>query len=84
MPTQRLVIVGAALSVDNLLVGFALGTSHVSIPLAIGAIAVVSIAMCIAGLELGTRLGARVERFAEEIGAGVLILVGVAIFLGAP
>jgi putative Mn2+ efflux pump MntP len=84
LSTRRLLLVGAALSIDNLLVGLALGTSHVPIPFAIAAIGVVSVAMCIAGLELGQRLGRHVERFAGEIGAGVLILVGIAILAGAP
>lgn len=84
MPTRRLLLVAAALSIDNLVIGFALGSSHVSIPLAIIAIGVVSIAMCVAGLELGQRLGSRVERFAAEIGAVVLVVVGLAVLLGAP
>jgi len=84
IPTRRLLLVAAALSIDNLVIGFALGSSHVSIPLAVIAIGVVSIAMCVAGLELGERLGSRVERFAGEIGAVVLVLVGVAVMFGAP
>jgi putative Mn2+ efflux pump MntP len=43
---------------------------------------VVSVAMSLAGLELGHRLGARVEAFSEELSGSVLILVGVAIAAG--
>jgi putative Mn2+ efflux pump MntP len=79
--TGRLVVAGAALSIDNLVVGFALGTHKV--PLAIGAviIGVVSVGMSLVGLELGDRLGAVTEKWSEEIGGAVLILVGAAIAL---
>ena len=43
---------------------------------------VVSILMSLFGLELGHRVGTRVEEWSEEIGGGVLILVGVAIGAG--
>ena len=38
--------------------------------------------MSLVGLELGNRLGHRVERWSEEIGGGVLILVGIALLFG--
>ena len=77
----RLIVTGAALSVDNLVVGFALGAYKVSIAVAAVVIAVVSVAMSLVGLELGERLGSVVEKGSEEIGAAVLVLVGVAIAL---
>ncbi len=43
---------------------------------------VVSVGMSLAGLELGHRLGRRVEEWSEEIGGAVLILVGIAIAVG--
>jgi putative Mn2+ efflux pump MntP len=43
---------------------------------------VVSVGMTLVGLELGNRLGTRVEAWSEEIGGGVLILVGFALVLG--
>jgi putative Mn2+ efflux pump MntP len=43
---------------------------------------VVSVAMSLAGLELGSRLGERVEHGSELLGAGVLIAVGLAILTG--
>lgn len=70
---------GAALSIDNLVVGFALGTYKVSIALAVIVIAVVSVGMSLVGLEIGARLGASVEKWSSEIGGLVLILVGIAI-----
>jgi putative Mn2+ efflux pump MntP len=82
LPTRRLIIVGAALSVDNLIVGLALGASSTSIVEAVITIAVVSVAMTLLGLELGSRLGSRVGEWSGEIGAGVLVAVGIAIICG--
>lgn len=78
----RLVVTGAALSIDNLVVGFALGTYKVSVAVAAGVIAIVSVGMSLVGLELGQRLGRVVERWSEEVGGVVLILVGATIALG--
>ena len=78
----RLVVTGAALSIDNLVVGFALGTYKVSIIVAAAVIAVVSVGMTLVGLELGKRLGASVEKWSAEIGGVVLIFVGIAIASG--
>lgn len=78
----RLLISGAALSIDNLLVGFALGTYHVSIVLAAIIIAAVSVALSLAGLELGQRLGQRIEHDSEILSATILIAVGAAIATG--
>ena len=76
-----LVLTGAALSIDNLVVGFALGTHKVSLVLAAVVIAVISVAMSLVGLELGRQLGAVVEKWSEEVSGSVLILVGVAVAL---
>ena len=75
--TGRLAVTALALSIDNLVVGFALGTLKVSLAEAAVVIAAVSVGLSLFGLEIGARLGSRVERFSEEIGGGVLILVGV-------
>lgn len=75
----RLLVLAAALSIDNLVVGFALGADHVALVPSIVAIGVVSVALSLVGLELGARLGERVERYGELIGGGVLVCVGVAI-----
>jgi putative Mn2+ efflux pump MntP len=80
---QSLLITALALSIDNLAVGFALAVYQVDILLAGLIFGVVSVVMSLAGLELGHRLGRRAEAWSEEIGGGVLILVGVAIAAGA-
>jgi len=80
--TGRLIITGAALSIDNLAVGFALGTFHVSLALAAIVIGVVSVAMSLIGLELGNRIGARAGDRGELIGGLVLIGVGIAVASG--
>jgi putative Mn2+ efflux pump MntP len=81
--TWRLIITGAALSIDNLAVGFALGTYHISLILAVAVIGTVSIVMSLAGLELGARIGMRAGRRGELLGGLVLIGVGIAIGTGS-
>jgi manganese efflux pump family protein len=78
----HLIVAGAALSIDNLIVGFALGTYHVSLVVAALVIAIVSVGMSLIGLELGRRLGMRVGEYGELLGGAVLMLVGVAIGFG--
>ena len=80
--TGRLVLTGAALSIDNLAVGFALGTYHVSFLVAAVVIGALSVSLSLIGLELGGRLGARTGRGGEILGGIVLIGVGIAIAAG--
>jgi putative Mn2+ efflux pump MntP len=75
----RLLVAGAALSIDNLAVGFALGAYHVNLALAAVVIGAVSVGLSLAGLELGGRLGARTGRNGELLGGAVLIVVGIAV-----
>ena len=82
MSLPSLLVTAVALSVDNLAVGFALAVYPVDLWLAAIVFGVVSILMTLIGLELGHRLGKPVEKWSEEIGGGVLILVGVAIATG--
>jgi putative Mn2+ efflux pump MntP len=80
--TGRLLVTGAALSIDNLAVGFALGTLHVNLAVAAVVIGAVSISLSLLGLELGSRLGTRAGNRGELIGGLVLIGVGVVIAAG--
>jgi len=77
--TGRLLLLAAALSIDNLVVGFALGAYRVPVALGVAVIAVVSVGLSLVGLELGARLGAKVERRSALASGIVLIAVGVAI-----
>jgi putative Mn2+ efflux pump MntP len=80
--THRLLVTAAALSIDNLAVGFALAIYHIQIVLAAITMGVISVVMSLIGLELGHRLGAVVEARAEELGGLVLIAVGLALAVG--
>ena len=80
---RRLLVLGAALSIDNLIVGFALGAYGVPLALAVVVIAVVSVGMSLIGLEAGARLGTRVGHRSERLGGIVLVCVGAVIAIGA-
>lgn len=82
LDTRHLVVLAVALSIDNLVVGFALGVYHVAIALAAVTMAAVSVVLSLLGLELGSRLGPRVGEFSEEAGGVVLVLVGLGIGSG--
>ena len=79
----RLIASGLALSVDNLVVGFALGTYHTSIAVAAITIGIVSVALSLIGLEVGGRVGRFAGDRAEQLAGLMLISVGVAIAAGA-
>ncbi len=80
--TGKLILTGAALSIDNLVVGFALGAYKVPLIEAAIVIAVVSVGMSLIGLEVGRRLGRSVEQWSGELGGAVLALVGILIATG--
>lgn len=77
-----LILSGLALSIDNLVVGFALGSLQVSFVVAALTIGAVSVALSLVGLELGTRLGSEIEHRSQAAGGVVLIMVGVALASG--
>jgi len=77
-----LLITGLALSIDNLAVGFALGTFHVDLAVAAIVIGAVSVVMALAGLELGSRIGTRAGDRGELIGGLVLVGVGAVVASG--
>jgi manganese efflux pump family protein len=79
VPLGRLLVLGAGLSIDNLVIGFALGARNSPLVLAVVVIGVISVGLSLLGLELGSRVGGRVEQWSELLGAGVLVLVGLAI-----
>ncbi len=80
--TGQLLVTGLALSIDNLAIGFALGTYHVSLAAAAIIIGAVSVTLSLIGLELGARLGAKAGQRGELLGGLVLIAVGIALASG--
>jgi manganese efflux pump family protein len=79
----RLLVSGLVLSLDNLVVGFALGTYQIGIAVGAVLIGAVSVAMSLAGLELGNMLGRWIGQRSEQMSSVILILVGAAIAGGA-
>jgi putative Mn2+ efflux pump MntP len=82
LSNRRLILIAGALSIDNLVIGFALGAYHVNLVVAAVTIAAVSVALSLLGLEIGGWLGGRLGRWSELVGGGVLVLVGIAIGVG--
>jgi len=80
--TGRVVATGLALSADNLAAGFALGTYHVGLVTAAIVFGAVSVAMSLAGLELGAKVGAVAGDRSELVASAILIAVGAAIVAG--
>jgi manganese efflux pump family protein len=79
----RLLLSGLALSLDNLVVGFALGTYSTSILVSAIVIGVVSVVLSLVGLELGARIGRWTGERGEQLAGVMLISVGIAIAAGA-
>ena len=79
---RRLVVLAAALSIDNLAIGFALGAYRVNVIVAALVIGVVSVGLTLVGLELGSRLGARLGQWGERAGGVLLIVIGVTVAAG--
>jgi manganese efflux pump family protein len=77
-----LILSGLALSLDNLVVGFALGASHTSVAVGAIVIGVVSAALSLAGLEVGARAGKWAGERSEQVAGLLLVLVGIALGTG--
>lgn len=71
-----LVVAGLALSIDNLVIGFGLGVTKTPLVASLVVFAVVSVALSLAGLELGRTIGARMQGRADWVAGVVLIAVG--------
>jgi len=78
----RLGLTALALSIDNLVIGFAIASLDVPLATIAAVIGITSVAMSLIGLELGNRLGARTGHRSELIGGTVLVIVGLALFTG--
>jgi len=80
---SRLLVLGAALSIDNVAIGFALGSYQVNVLVSALTIGSVSVALSLVGLEIGARLGERLGQRSELVGGALLILVGLLIASGS-
>ncbi|MGO9078460.1 MAG: manganese efflux pump MntP family protein [Streptosporangiaceae bacterium] len=78
----RLLLSGLALSIDNLVVGFALGNLQVPIVTGVAVIGAVSVGLSLIGLELGARVGKWAGERGEQLGSLLLIGVGVVVGTG--
>jgi manganese efflux pump family protein len=81
--TGRVLVSAAALSVDNLAAGFALGAYRTGLAVAATVFGVVSVIMALAGLELGAKIGAAAGDRSELIACAMLVAVGAAVAAGA-
>lgn len=81
-PIGRVLLAGLVLSGDNLTAGFALGAYQVGIVAAAVVFGAVSVAMSLAGLELGARIGAAAGERSELIACVLLIVMGAVIAAG--
>jgi manganese efflux pump family protein len=81
--TPQLLLSGLALSLDNLVVGFALGTYQVALVISAIVIGAVSVGLSLIGLELGARLGSWAGERSDQLGGLILISVGAAVAAGA-
>jgi putative Mn2+ efflux pump MntP len=79
---MALTVTGVALSIDNLVIGFALGTQHASVVPAVLVIGTVSVTLSLGGLEVGERLGRAIERPSQELSGVVLVAVGIVMAAG--
>ena len=78
---NKLILSGLALSIDNLIIGFSLGTYKEPFLLSALIIGATSVVMVLVGLEVGNRLNKKVEKYSEIISGSILILVGIAVAL---
>ena len=78
----RLLVSGAALSLDDLAEGLTLGTVRYPIVLAVTLFGLMSFVMSIIGLKLGGKLGTAAGEHGEVVGAIVLIGISGAMAMG--
>jgi manganese efflux pump family protein len=74
-------LLGLALSLDNLTVGFGLGMLNVPIGLAAITFGIISLIMTLVGLEIGRFLGSRLSISADKLSGGVLLLIALVMLM---
>lgn len=84
LTTKILLIQGIATSIDALSVGFTITDYSAALAFVCSLIiAVVTFIICMAGIRLGKIFGTKLDRFANFLGGGILILIGCKIFFGS-
>jgi len=78
---KRLMLIAFALSIDNLIVGFAFGSYALPILSVALFIAIISVSLSAIGLEIGRRFGKYIVRWEDATLGIILILVGLFILL---
>ena len=78
LDTKTLLLLAVATSIDALAVGFAFSLQKdVDIWFSILVIGVVTFVLSFLGIYLGKKLGSYLQRHAEYLGGGILILLGI-------
>ncbi len=75
----KLIIAGFSISIDNLIIGFGLVSNHASLLIMAVIFGTISVSLAFIGIELGSRLGSKVEEYSELLSGVIIILVGLAI-----
>lgn len=78
---KNLWMAGLSVSLDELAIGFSLGSLHVPIGLFVGIIAVQAFAVTLLGLNIGQRLGQKLGQRAELLSGCLLIGLGILLFV---
>lgn len=82
LSVKTMFIMAIATSIDALAVGISLAMAgQVNIVAAIGLIGIITFAVCMAGVKIGSVFGSRFEKKAEALGGCILILLGLKILL---
>ena len=80
--TKTLLIQGVATSIDALSVGFAIADySAIRAFACTVVIAVVTFIICMFGVKLGKICGSKLQKYASYLGGGILIAIGLEIFI---
>lgn len=78
---KTLCVLGLATSIDALIVGITFSLMEVNILLAASIITIITFAMCVVGVKIGTIFGCKFGKKAEFVGGLILVLMGVKILL---
>lgn len=76
-----LILAALTISLDSVAVGFTLGLLETPVWVSLLLIALSGLLFTFAGLTIGKRIGRRVERWAQPVAGGVLLLTGLGLLL---